>query len=135
MDWAEKLVCYIISNVLENNKSDLDTLKRDTSILQNIKPPFPRITYDEAFKILDEKGSDFNYGSDFGAAEETIISEEHQKPVFIHHWPAEIKAFYMKRDSSNANLAMGMDMIAPEGYGELIGGGQREDNLDLLINQ
>ncbi len=135
MDWAEKLVCYIISNVLENNKSDLDTLKRDTSILQNIKPPFPRITYDEAFKILDEKGSDFNYGSDFGAAEETIISEEHQKPVFIHHWPAEIKAFYMKRDSSNANLAMGMDMIAPEGYGELIGGGQREDNLDLLIKR
>tara|TARA_S200000501_G_scaffold98676_1_gene92084 strand:- start:103279 stop:104574 length:1296 start_codon:yes stop_codon:yes gene_type:complete len=135
MNWAEKLVCYIISYVLENSKSDLDILKRDTSILQNITSPFPRITYEEAAKLLNDKGSDFSYGSDFGASEETIISEQYQKPVFIHHWPAEIKAFYMKRDSKNSNLALGMDMIAPEGYGELIGGGQREDDLDLLIKR
>jgi len=104
------------------------------SKLEGIIPPFPRITYDEAAKILKEKGSDFEYGHDFGAAHETLLSEQFDKPIMVHRWPAGIKAFYMKRDEHNNDLALGVDMIAPEGYGEMIGGGQREDDIDILIN-
>jgi len=135
MTWAERFVEYIVSHCLENCKTELDILDRDISKLEKIKTPFPRITYDEAVKILKEKGVDFKYGSDFGGTDETLISEEFDCPVMIHRWPAEIKAFYMKRDEENENLALGVDMLAPEGYGEIIGGGQREDEHDILVER
>ena len=133
MTWAENLVGFIIQRVLENCLMELESLDRDISLLENIIPPFPRITYDEASKILKENGSDFKYGNDFGASDETILSEQFDKPVMIHRWPANIKPFYMKRDEHNNDLALGVDMIAPEGYGEIVGGGQREDDIDVLI--
>jgi len=134
MTWAENLVGFIIQRVLENCLMELETLERDISMLETIIPPFPRITYDEASKIIKENGSDFKYGSDFGAPDETLLSEQFDKPIMIHRWPANIKPFYMKRDEHNQELALGVDMIAPEGFGEIIGGGQREDDIDILTN-
>mgnify|MGYP001376193815 FL=1 len=134
MTWAEQLVGFIIQRVLESCANELMLLERDTAKLESIVPPFPRITYDEAVGILKDNGVEFTYGSDFGAPDETILSEQFDKPILIHRWPANIKAFYMKRDSDNPDLALGVDMIAPEGYGEIIGGGQREDDLDILID-
>jgi len=135
MTWAENLVGFIIERVLENCIQELAVLERDMATLQSITPPFPRITYDEAAQLLKDKGSDFQYGNDFGAPDETLLSEQFDKPLMIHRWPADIKAFYMKRDEQNNELALGVDMIAPEGYGEIIGGGQREDDLDILIDR
>jgi asparaginyl-tRNA synthetase len=135
MTWAENLISYIIDKVLEKCKNELNTLEREMSKLEDMKPPFPRITYDEACKILKRNGSKFEYGNDFGAPDETILSNQFDKPLMIHRWPAEIKAFYMKRDSNNNDLALGLDMIAPEGYGEIIGGGQREDNIEVLTKR
>ena len=135
MTWAENLVGYIVSKVLENCKNEFDVLERDINILKHIVPPFPRITYDEAFEILKSNGSKFEYGNDFGAPDETILSQHFDKPLMIHRWPADIKAFYMKRDSNNNKLALGVDMIAPEGYGEIIGGGQREDSIETLVKR
>ncbi len=135
MEWAEKHVSYVVQWCLEHCKEELKVLERDTDKLEKVVPPFPRITYDEAAKILKDKGSDFTYGSDFGGTDETIISEEFDRPVMIHRWPAEIKAFYMKRDPENEKLALGVDMIAPEGFGEIIGGGQREDDHDTLLKR
>jgi asparaginyl-tRNA synthetase len=132
MELAEQFVEYVVQWCLENCKEELDILERDISKLENVKAPFPRITYDEAAKILADNGADFTYGSDFGGTDETIISEQFDRPVMVHRWPAEIKAFYMKRDADNDNLALGVDMLAPEGYGEIIGGGQREDDLAIL---
>ena len=134
MTWAENLVGFIIQRVLENCLMELETLERDISMIETIIPPFPRITYDEASKIIKENGSDFKYGSDFGAPDETLLSEQFDKPIMIHRWPANIKPFYMKRDEHDQELALGVDMIAPEGYGEIIGGGQREDDIDILTN-
>ena len=134
MTWAEQLVGFIIQRVLETCANELTLLERDTTKLESIVPPFPRITYDEAVSLLKENDVEFTYGSDFGAPDETILSEQFDKPILIHRWPANIKAFYMKRDSDNPDLALGVDMIAPEGYGEIIGGGQREDDLDILID-
>ena len=134
MTWAENLVGFIIQRVLENCLMELETLERDISMLETIIPPFPRITYDEASIIIKENGSDFKYGSDFGAPDETLLSEQFDKPIMIHRWPANIKPFYMKRDEHDHELALGVDMIAPEGYGEIIGGGQREDDIDILTN-
>ena len=110
-------------------------MERDIAKLESIVPPFPRITYDEAVKLLTDNGSDFEYGNDFGAPDETLLSEQFDKPLMIHRWPANIKAFYMKRDEQVSELALGVDMIAPEGYGEIIGGGQREDDIDVLIDR
>ena len=135
MDWMEGLVVYIVDEVLKKCRSELSDLDRDISSLEALTSPFPRITYDEAAEILKNNGVDFKYGKDFGSADETIISNQYNKPVMIHRWPADTKAFYMKRDENNNDLALGVDMIAPEGYGEMIGGGQREDNLDILIER
>lgn len=129
MDLAEEFIEYIVSQVLEHNRGDLETLERDISKLEKIKRPFPRITYDEAIEILHKKGNDTPWGEDFGGDEETLISEEFDKPVMIHHYPMAVKAFYMKQDG---NKAACVDVIAPEGYGEMIGGGQREDDLEKL---
>ena len=135
MDWAEKHVEYVVRHCLEHCRNELETLERDIKKLENITLPFPRITYDDAVEILKNNNVDFEYGSDFGATDETIISNQYQKPVMVHRWPAESKAFYMKRDPKNLNLALGVDMIAPEGYGEIVGGGQREDDYEILINR
>jgi len=135
MTWAENLVGYIVDKVLKKCIPEFAVLERDIKKLETIVPPFPRMTYDEASEILKNNGSDFQYGSDFGAAEETLLSQQFDKPIMIHRWPAHIKAFYMKRDEHNDELALGVDMIAPEGYGEIIGGGQREDDLDVLTNR
>lgn len=129
MDLAEEFVEYIVQQVVEHNKDDLEVLERDISKLENIKRPFPRISYDEAIEILHKKGNDTPWGEDFGGDEETLISEEFNKPVMIHHYPMRVKAFYMKQDGEKAAC---VDMIAPEGYGEIIGGGQREEDLDKL---
>lgn len=135
MSWAENLVGYIVKQVLSTCENEFIVLGRDLNQLRKITPPFPRITYDEAFQILKDNGSSFEYGHDFGAPDETLLSEQFDKPLMIHRWPADIKAFYMKRDESNNKLALGVDMIAPEGYGEIIGGGQREDDIDILTKR
>ena len=129
MDLAEEFVEYIVQQVVQNNRDDLEVLERDISKLENIKRPFPRISYDEAIEILHKKGNETPWGEDFGGDEETLISEEFDKPVMIHHYPMKVKAFYMKQDGDKAAC---VDMIAPEGYGEIIGGGQREEDLDKL---
>ncbi|MBN1479929.1 asparagine--tRNA ligase [candidate division KSB1 bacterium] len=134
MDLAEGMVEYIVTKVLENRQDDLEILERDVSKLENIKRPFPRITYDEAVEFLKAADADFVQGDDFGATDETIISEHFDKPVMITHYPAAVKAFYMKKDPQRPERALCVDMIAPEGYGEIIGGGQREDDYDTLLH-
>ena len=135
MIWAEKLVAYIIKSVLQDCNKELNTLERNIEKLEQVIPPFPKISYREAVKILKENGSSFTYGNDFGAPDETLLSAQFDKPVIIYNWPADIKAFYMKRDEIDSDLSLGMDMIAPEGFGEIVGGGQREENLDILIER
>ncbi|MGH9786477.1 MAG: asparagine--tRNA ligase [Terriglobia bacterium] len=135
MDLAERMVSYIVKQVLTNRRPELTTLERDISKLEGIEPPFPRITYDEAVELLHRKGSEMQWGGDFGGADETLISEEFTKPVLIHRFPAAIKAFYMEPDANRPELALGVDMLAPEGYGEIIGGGQRASDLNLLLRR
>ncbi|RKY01876.1 MAG: asparagine--tRNA ligase [Spirochaetes bacterium] len=132
MELAEDLVITIVKDVLSDCSKELDTLKRDKAKLKQIKKPFPRITYKEAVNLLKEKGVDIVEGDDFGGDEETILSNRFGLPLFVHHYPLALKAFYMKGDPKDPSLALCMDMLAPEGYGEIIGGGQREDNLDTL---
>lgn len=133
MDWMESLVIYITNEVINKCALELNVLERDIEKLKCVKKPFPRITYDEAVNILKKNGVDFQYGKDFGGSDETIISNQYDSPVMIHRWPVDTKAFYMKRDEDNKDLAKGVDMIAPEGYGEIVGGGQREDDIEILI--
>ena len=134
MDWMESLVIYILDEVINKCALELNALDRDLEKLKCVKRPFPRITYDEAVDILKKNGVDFQYGKDFGGADETIISNQYDSPVMIHRWPVDTKAFYMKRDENNKDLAKGVDMIAPEGYGEIVGGGQREDDMEILTD-
>ena len=135
MDWAEKLVVFIIDTVLNKCQDELKVLERDITKLEAVVPPFPRITYDEAAKILKEHRDGFEYGKDLGGTDETVLSDRFEKPVMIHRWPADIKAFYMKRDEDEPELALGVDILAPEGYGEIVGGGQREDDLEELVKR
>jgi asparaginyl-tRNA synthetase len=135
MDLAEDFISYIVQTVLVNRQKELDILERDTTLLKKVTPPFPRISYDDAVKILHEKNVDFEYGNDFGGGDETVISEQFEKPLMVHRYPAQVKAFYMKRDPLDESKALGVDVLAPEGYGEIIGGGQREDDLDTLISR
>lgn len=135
MDLAEEFLEHIVQTVLKDKEEELKILERDTTKLQNVKRPFPRVHYDEAVEILRKNGVDFQWGNDFGGGDETIISEQFDRPVMVHHYPAEIKAFYMKRDPENPKYALAVDVLAPEGYGEIIGGSQREDNLELLLER
>ncbi len=132
MDLMEDFIVEIVARVLDRRTEELKTLERDFSLLERIRKPFPRITYDEAAEILKQKGVDFQYGSDFGGNDETILGSHFDRPVMIHHWPHEVKAFYMKRDPDDPTKALAVDMIAPEGIGEIIGGSQREDDLNEL---
>lgn len=135
MDLAEEFLEYIVQTVLKEKEEELKILERNTTKLQNVKRPFPRIHYDQAVEILKKNGVDFQWGNDFGGGDETIISEQFNKPVMIHHYPAEVKAFYMKRDPDDPKYALAVDVLAPEGYGEIIGGSQREDNLEILLQR
>ncbi|OIJ15812.1 asparagine--tRNA ligase [Anaerobacillus arseniciselenatis] len=128
----EQYVTHMIQSVLKNCQLELKALGRDLSKLENIVAPFPRITYDDAIKFLQENGHEIEWGEDFGAPHETAIAESFEKPVFITNYPAEIKAFYMKPHPERSEVVLCADLIAPEGYGEIIGGSQRIDDMDLL---
>ena len=133
MELAENFLEYIVQTVLKECSAELKTLERNTSLLQNVKKPLPRISYDEAVEILHQKGVQFEWGNDFGGTDETVISEQFDRPVMVHRYPSQVKAFYMKRDPQNPKVALALDVLAPEGYGEIIGGSQREDDLDALL--
>ncbi|MCU7495844.1 MAG: asparagine--tRNA ligase [Ignavibacteria bacterium] len=135
MDLAEEFLEYIVQSVLKDRAEELRILERDTTKLEAVKRPFPRISYDEAVEILHKNGIDFEYGNDLGGTDETVVSNQFDRPVMVHRYPSEVKAFYMKRDPENPKLALAVDVLAPEGYGEIIGGSQREDNLDLLLER
>jgi asparaginyl-tRNA synthetase len=135
MTLGEGLVSAIVQSVLKNKPRELETLKRDTTKLQNVKPPFPRISYEDAIKVLQKHGNPAKFGDDIGGDEETIISNEFDRPVLVHRYPAAIKAFYMQPDAERPDLALAFDMLAPEGYGEIIGGSQRIHDYDLLLKR
>jgi asparaginyl-tRNA synthetase len=135
MELGEGLVSHIVQSVVARRPRELETLKRDVSKLANVKPPFPRITYDEAIEILQKNGKAVKWGDDFGGDEETVLSSQRDRPVMVHRYPAAIKAFYMQPDAARPELALGFDMLAPEGYGEIIGGGERIADYDLLLRR
>ena len=141
MTLSERMLSYIAARVLETRIEELKILERDTAKLEAIVPPFPRMHYDDAVKLLHEghaKGAmeaRFEWGGDFGAPDETYLSANYNKPLMVHHYPAEVKAFYMARDPERPELALGVDVLAPEGYGEVIGGGERATSLEFLKEQ
>jgi asparaginyl-tRNA synthetase len=135
MELAEDLIVSVVGRVLEKRRRELTVIERDISKLQAVQKPFPRITYDEAVKKLQAKGLPIQWGGDFGGPDETTLSEEYDRPVMVHRYPAAVKAFYMKPDPERAELALGVDVLAPEGYGEIIGGGERLADLDLLLQR
>ncbi len=135
MGWAERLVAYIVSRVLETCGEQLEVLERDTGKLEQVRTPFPRMSYTGAVEVLHDSGVDFEWGGDFGGGDETIISEKFDQPLIVHRFPAAIKAFYMKQDPEDHRLTLGMDILAPEGYGEIVGGGQREEDLEVLMQR
>jgi asparaginyl-tRNA synthetase len=133
MDLCEEFFEYVVASVVENCGEELkEILGRDVSKLEKVKRPFVRMHYDEAAKYLQEKGLPFVHGSDFGGTDETVLTEGHEKPVFVHHFPTAVKAFYMEPDPNDEGCSLSVDMLAPEGYGEVIGGGERIHDLDLL---
>jgi asparaginyl-tRNA synthetase len=132
MAFQEELVSYIVERALERCRPQLEYLERDLSKLEGVKPPFPRISYGEAVSRLQEKGSETRWGQDIGGADETLLSEDYDLPVFVYNYPKGVKAFYMKENPEDPRTVLCDDLLAPEGYGEIIGGSQREDDLDLL---
>jgi asparaginyl-tRNA synthetase len=132
---AEGLITSVVARVLDRRQKELKTLERNTSKLEAVKAPFPRLHYDEAARILLAKGLPFQVGGDLGGTDETVLSEQFDRPVCVTHYPAAIKAFYMKPDPNEPDKALCVDVLAPEGYGEIIGGGQRLDDLDLLLQR
>jgi len=132
---AEELVASVVGRVLENRAADLKELERDVTKLESVKAPFPRISYDDAVKRLEAKGSEIQWGGDFGNADETLLGEDYDRPVMVDRYPSAIKAFYMQPDPERPEVALGVDVLAPEGYGEIIGGGQRIHDLELLLKR
>jgi asparaginyl-tRNA synthetase len=135
MNLAEDLVVSVIARVLETRRRELNVLERDAARLEAVQKPFPRMSYDDAVRTLQAKGLPIQWGGDFGGPDETALSEGFDRPVMVHRYPAEVKAFYMKPDPARPELALGVDMLAPEGYGEIIGGGERLADLDLLLKR
>src|SRR5579862_1643791 len=135
MALGEGLVAHVVQSAVRNRRRELNTLKRDAAGLESVHTPFPRITYDEAVAVLQKHGNPVKWGDDFGGDEETILSSQYDRPVMIHRYPAAIKAFYMEPDPQRPDLALGFDMLAPEGYGEIIGGGERVSSYDLLVKR
>ena len=132
---AEEMVVYVVGRVLENRRTELADLERDTSKLETVEAPFPRMSYDQAVIELQRKGSEIQWGGDFGAADETLITEALDRPLMVDRYPTQVKAFYFQPDAERPELALGVDVIAPEGYGEIIGGGQRIHDLGLLLKR
>jgi asparaginyl-tRNA synthetase len=135
MELAEGFVTYIVQTVLEKRKAQLEELERDTTWLEKVETPFPRVTYDEAVEIVRGKGLDIEWGDDFGSPHETALAQEFGKPVLVHRFPTQSKAFYMEPDPDRPELSLSVDCLAPEGYGEIIGGGQRIADHDLLLQR
>jgi len=133
MELAEDFLSFIARRVLERRRPELERLERDVTKLEKTEPPFPRISYDEAVERLKQKGSQIQWGGDLGGTDETLLSEDFDRPVLVHRYPAQVKAFYMQPDPARPEVALGVDVLAPEGYGEVIGGGQRIHDLDLLL--
>jgi asparaginyl-tRNA synthetase len=133
MDLAEQFLSHIVAAVLKTRRAELQLLERDVAKLERVTAPFPRITYEEAVDILQRKGHSGKPGDDFGAEDETILSNEFDRPVIVHRYPAALKAFYMETDPVRPDLALCMDVLAPEGYGEIIGGGQRIHQHEKLL--
>ncbi|MCL5037518.1 MAG: asparagine--tRNA ligase [Chloroflexi bacterium] len=131
----ERFVAYIVRQVLEKNADELKILERDIELLLKVEPPFIRLSYDEAVDIIKKGGVEIEWGDDFGSPQETYLMEQFDKPVFVYNFPAAVKAFYMKRHPERPELAVCSDLLAPEGYGEIIGGGQRSDDLEYLLEQ
>jgi asparaginyl-tRNA synthetase len=135
IELAEGLVVSVVGRVLDRRQTELELLERDTTKLALVTSPFPRVSYDDAVKILKEKGLPFEWGGDFGSPDETALSEQYDRPICVHRYPSAVKAFYMKPDPRRPELALCVDVLAPEGYGEIIGGGQRLDDYDLLLQR
>jgi asparaginyl-tRNA synthetase len=135
MQVAEEFITHIVKSVLKNRMPELKFLERNLSLLEATEAPFPKIHYKEAVEILRKNNIEFEDGNDFGGTDETVISEQFNKPVIVHHYPSQVKAFYMKRDPDEPQYALAMDMLAPEGYGEIIGGSQREDDYETLLKR
>jgi asparaginyl-tRNA synthetase len=135
MQLAEGLVSHVVQSVVKNRARELEMIKRDVAKLAAVKAPFPRISYDAAIAMLQKSGNPAKWGDDFGGDEETILSNQFDRPVMVHRYPAAIKAFYMQPDAERPDLALGFDMLASEGYGEIIGGGERISSYDLLIQR
>jgi asparaginyl-tRNA synthetase len=133
IELAEGLIVSVVGRVLERRRTELQALERDTARLEAVRAPFPRISYDEAVRLLNEKGLPIQWGGDFGGPDETALSEHFDRPVAIHRYPAAVKAFYMKPDPARPDVALGVDILAPEGYGEIVGGGERLADYDLLL--
>jgi asparaginyl-tRNA synthetase len=135
IELAESLVVALVQRVLERRPRELKALERDVSKLERVTAPFPRLSYDEAARILVEQGQPFEWGGDFGGTDETVLSAQFDRPVAVHRYPSAIKAFYMKPDPDRPEVALCVDVLAPEGYGEIIGGGQRIDDYELLLRR
>lgn len=132
ISWAEQLISFMIGRVLEKRREELNLLERDTGFLERIQPPFPRLSYIQALELLAGQGPAVSFGDDLGGDEETAIASQFERPVIVHGYPAECKAFYMKKDPQDPRLVLNMDILAPEGYGEIIGGSERENDLGQL---
>ena len=135
IDLAESLVAEVVARVLDKRRAELQVLERDTAKLETVKTPFPRISYDDAVARLKAAGQEIEWGGDLGGGDETVLSNMFDRPVAVHRYPSDIKAFYMKPDPERAEVALCVDVLAPEGYGEIIGGGQRLDDYDLLLQR
>ncbi len=135
MNLAEDLIVSVVARVLDRRQRELKVLERDLSKLESVRKPFPRISYDEAVATLQARGLPITWGGDFGGPDETILSEQYDRPVMVHRYPSAVKAFYMKPDPDRPELALGVDILAPEGYGEIVGGGERLADLDLLLQR
>jgi len=135
IELAEALITAVVSRALETRARELDTLERDRAPLEAVRTPFPRITYDEAVRVLQDDDRPVEYGDDFGGADETLLAAQFDRPVAVHRYPSAAKAFYMQPDPERPELSLSVDILAPEGYGEIVGGGQRLDDLDLLLQR
>jgi asparaginyl-tRNA synthetase len=135
MNLAEDLIVSVVGRVLEKRRRELTVLERDISKLESVQKPFPRISYDDAVAALQARGLPITWGGDFGGPDETMLSEQYDRPVMVHRYPSAVKAFYMKPDPERPDVALGVDILAPEGYGEIVGGGERLADLDLLLQR
>jgi len=132
---GEEMIVFVVGRVLENRRAELKVLERDVSKLEAIQAPFPRMSYDDAVKFLQSKGSEIQWGGDFGGTDETLLSQEHDRPLMVDGYPSAVKAFYMQPEPARPEVALCVDVLAPEGYGEIIGGGQRIHDYDLLVRR